>query len=251
MSSTVWTRGTWLICRQNSEQEWSEVSLFCCGEKTVRRPDTADSSLPLRPAAPLTQYQLSVLTATSQCNQPAIMQSFMVFWGFVLSLYWDTETWNLIKCNLFAPAGLWLWLAHFWLTEGKFKSHYSLVSPAVNYWAIIKITNQCNGNNNRDKVDIIFFLFIYTRLYLQTFWCRCLLIISRVTQIEVKSRFLPVLDSPSSRAFGLVINLSEFKIRIFCHSVFPHLLLILKHQINLLSKWYGGFSKIYHSLRSR
>lgn len=78
-----------------------------------------------------------------------------------------------------------------------------------------------------------------------------MLIVSRVTKIKVESRFFPVLVSQITRAFGFVINLSEFKICIFCHSVFPHLLLILKHQINLLSKWYGGFSKIYHSLRSR
>ena len=127
----------WFVDRTPSR---SEVRFPCFAVARRQLEDLTQQTAPLRPAAPLTQYQLSVLTATSQCNQPAIMQSFMVFWGFVLSLYWGNETWNLIKCNLFAPA--WLWLAHFWLTEGKFKSHYSLVSPAVNYWAIIKITNQ-------------------------------------------------------------------------------------------------------------
>ena len=86
---------------------------------------------------------------------------------------------------------------------------------------------------------------------LSSFQHLLLIVISRITQVEVKSWVFLVLVSQIHRTFWFVINLSELKIRIFCHSVFPHLLLILKHQINLLSKWYGGFSKIYHSLRSR
>ena len=69
------------------------------------------------PAAPLTQYQLSVLTATSHCNT----ELYGVLRFCIEIVLRHTETWNLIKCNL--CGGGWLWLAHLAVTDGNFKSH--------------------------------------------------------------------------------------------------------------------------------
>ena len=138
----------WFVDRTPSR---SEVRLPCFAVARRQLEDLTQQTAPLRPAAPLTQYQLSVLTATSQCNQPAIMQSFMVFWGFVLSLYWGNETWNLIKCNLFAPA--WLWLAHFWLTEGNFKSQCADTDSLLPQFS--QPCGKLLSNNSNYKITLI------------------------------------------------------------------------------------------------
>ena len=130
--------------RTFERQEWSVgiVSLFCCGEKTLTWHSTL---LPPSswPAAPLTQYQLSVLTATSQCSQAAILQSFMTVLRFCIGIVlrhwelkfdkmqsvcrdWHISDWQKATLN---PSVLI-----------QTASYHSLVSPVVNYWAIIQIT---------------------------------------------------------------------------------------------------------------